>query len=270
MGATLPEDRVDEPVTVESLVSNLRALGVEAGQTLLVHGSLSSLGYVCGGASAVVDALQRAVTSEGTLVLPTHSPGNMEPSEMSSPPVPESWYETVREQMPPYRPEVTPTQGMGAIAECFRSYPGVSRSSHPQHSFAAWGADSSVVTEDPSLSYSLGEDSPLGRVYDLDSDLLYLGTTHETSTSIHLAEYRAAIDIGTRSCASAMLVDGTRKWVEWKDIDFTDEDFPDCGAAFGRECPEAFETGQVGAGEIKRIDQPALVDFAVEWLEANR
>lgn len=270
MSETLPKERSDEPVTVDAMVRDLRALGVEAGQTLLVHGSLSSLGWVCGGAPAVVDALQRAVTEAGTLVMPAHSPGNMEPSEMCSPPVPESWYQSIREEMPPYRPEVTPTQGVGAIPECFRTYPGVSRSSHPQHSFAAWGVDAAFVTEDHSLEHSLGEESPLARIYDRDGDVLYLGTTHATSTSLHLAEYRTDIDLGTRRCGSAILVDGDREWAEWEDIDFSDEDFPDCGAAFERERPEAIETGQVGAGDVKRIDQPALVDFAVEWLAENR
>ncbi|MFC6726116.1 AAC(3) family N-acetyltransferase, partial [Halobium palmae] len=48
---------VDEPVTTDSIVSDLRDLGVERGDVLLVHSSLSSLGWVSGGAPAVVDAL---------------------------------------------------------------------------------------------------------------------------------------------------------------------------------------------------------------------
>jgi len=265
-----PEERSAEPVTIASMTDDLEDLGVGGGDTVLVHTSLSSLGWVCGGAPAVVDALQRTVGEDGTIVMPTHSPGNMEPSSMSSPPVPESWYETIRDQMPPYRPAVTPTQGMGAVAECFRSCPGVIRSNHPQHSFAAWGADAGDITADHSLEYSLGEGSPLARVYERDGDVLFLGTDHATNTSIHLAEYRADLDIATKACASAMLVDGERKWVEWEDIDFTDEDFDACGAAFEREHPDAVETGTVGVAEAKRIDQPTLVDFAAEWFEQNR
>ena len=123
MSETLPEDRSSEPITVDSMASDLHALGIKAGHTLLVHGSLSSLGWVCGGAPAVIDAFQRVVGEDGTIVMPTHSAGNMDPSDMGNPPVPDSWYDTIREQMPPYRPDVTPTQGMGAIAECFRSSP---------------------------------------------------------------------------------------------------------------------------------------------------
>lgn len=270
MSETLPEDRSPEPVTVDSMASDLRDLGLEAGETVLVHGSLSALGWVCGGASAVVDALQRVVGTEGTVVMPTHSPGNMNPADMGHPPVPEAWYDTIREQMPPYRPEVTPTQGMGAIAGSFRNYPGVIRSDHPQHSFAAWGAEAEYVTEDHSLEYSLGENSPLARVYDLGGDVLFLGTGHATNTSLHLAEYRADLELGTASQESAILVEGEREWVRWADLDFTDEDFPECGAAFERQHPDAFESGTVGVGDATLLSQPALVDFAVEWFEANR
>ncbi|MFB6151077.1 MAG: aminoglycoside N(3)-acetyltransferase [Haloarculaceae archaeon] len=270
MSDPLPEERSPDPVTTESIASDLRCLGVEAGDAVLVHASLSALGWVCGGAPAVVDALQRVVGEDGTVAMPTHSPGNMDPADMEHPPVPEAWYDTVREAMPPYRPAVTPTQGMGAVAECFRSCPGVRRSDHPQVSFAARGADARFVTGGHSLDYSLGEESPLARLYDLDADVLFLGTTHATNTSLHLAEYRADLDLGTKTPGSAVLVDGNREWVRWEDVDYDDGDFPDCGAAFERDRPGAVETGTVGVGDATLLSQPALVDFAVEWFEDNR
>lgn len=270
MTNTLPEDRSPEPVTVDSMTNDLRALGVEAGQTVLVHGSLSSLGWVCGGVSAVVDTLQRIVEENGTVVMPTHSPGNRDPTDMQNPPVPDSWYGTIREQMPPYRPAVTPTQGMGTIAECFRSCPAVCRSDHPQQSFAARGANAEFVTEGHSYECSLGEESPLARVYELDGHVLFLGTSHATNTSLHLAEYRTDVDIATDTHASAVLVDGEREWIQWEDIDFDDGDFTDCGMAFEHNHPAAFNRGCVGTGDAKLFAQRPLVDFAAEWFESNR
>lgn len=270
MSGPLPEDMSPEPITVASMADDLVDLGLETVETVLVHCSMSSLGWVCGGAPAVVDALKRVVDDQGTIVMPTHSPGNRAPTEMGNPPVPDSWYDEVRHGMPPFRPELTPTQGMGAVAECFRSYPGTTRSDHPRHSFAAWGGDAEFVTEDHSLSYSLGEDSPLARVYDLDGRILFLGTSHATNTSIHLAEYRTDLELDTETHESVVMVDGERQWVEYEDLAVSDEDFPNCGAAFESAHARAVQTGSVGVGDAKLFPQAALVDFAAEWLVENR
>ncbi|MFC7229356.1 AAC(3) family N-acetyltransferase [Salinirubellus salinus] len=265
----LPVERSSEPITVESMAAALRALGVESDDCLLVHASLSSLGWVNGAAPAVVDALQRILT-DGTLVMPTHSPDVSNPEWWENPPVPEDWYATVRETMPAYRPAVTPTRGMGAVAECFRSYPGVERSAHPMHSFAAWGTDSAFVTERHPLDDSLGDDSPLARVYDRDGRVLFLGTTHATNTSLHLAEYRADLGLERESKGSAVVRDGEREWVTFEDLAIDDEDFPECGAAFEAAHPEAVSRGEVGVAECALLDQRPMVDVAVEWFEANR
>ena len=270
MGEPRPEERSPEPVTVDAMATDLRGLGVDTGDTVLVHASLSSLGWVCGGPPAVVDAVKQVVTEAGTVVMPTHSPAYMEPSNLDNPPVPDSWHESIRAQTPPYRPAVTPTQGMGAVADCFCSYPEVQRSAHPTVSFAAWGAEAALVTDGHSLENGLGEDSPLARVYDLDGRVLFLGTTHATNTSLHLAEYRADLDMGTFEQGSAVLVDGEREWVCWTELDYDDSDFPDCGAAFEAEHPDAVVSDTVGTGDAACLEQRRLVDFATDWFERNR
>jgi len=50
------------------LIKDLRALGIAAGDTLMVHSSLSSIGYVEGGPNTVIDALLEVLTSSGTLM----------------------------------------------------------------------------------------------------------------------------------------------------------------------------------------------------------
>ena len=59
--------RTKTPATVESLQAELSALGVRAGMVLLVHSSLSAMGWVCGGAVAVIIALQEVLGASGTL-----------------------------------------------------------------------------------------------------------------------------------------------------------------------------------------------------------
>lgn len=259
---------VEDPVTTDDVAEGLRGLGVEAGDTLLVHASLSELGWVCGGPQAVVDALQRVLTEEGTLAMPTHSSQYSNAEHWENPPVPDHWPEVIRETMPPYRPESTPTRGMGAISECFRDYPGVRRSRHPEVSFAAWGADAEAVVADHSFDDGLGERSPLAELYDRDADVLLLGTDWSTCTSLHLAEYRADYEKGRARNAAPVLENGSRVLVEYEDIDIDDDDFPDIGAAF--EADRDVTRGAVGAGEATLVSMPAAVDFGQAWMTENR
>jgi aminoglycoside 3-N-acetyltransferase len=260
-------ERVDEPVTVSSLAADIRDLGVGRGDTLLVHSSLNALGWVCGGAPAVVDAFLEVVTDTGTLVMPTHT-GYTDPSDWSNPPVSDGWIEQIRETMPPYRPDVTPTRAMGAIPECFRGYPDTLRSDHPAVSFTAWGADAEAIVTDHALDYGLGENSPLARLHELDGDVLLLGVGHDSNTSLHLAEHRADIPKETVTNGGPILDDGRRVWVEYENIREETEDFAELGADFEQEV--GLTKGLVGTATAKLVSQRQLVDFAVEWFEKNR
>ena len=61
-------------VTADGLAADLTALGLPAGATVLVHSSLSSLGWVCGGTPALLAALERALGPAGTVLVPTFTP----------------------------------------------------------------------------------------------------------------------------------------------------------------------------------------------------
>jgi len=268
--AVSPVDRVDEPVTPDRITADLRALGVEAGDVLLVHSSLSVVGWVPGGAHGVVEGLRDAVGPDGTLVVPTHSTQLMDPASFSNPPVPESWYEPIRATKPAYRPDVTPTRGMGAIPECLRDYGDAVRSDHPHYSFAALGADAEAITATHRLETGLGEASPLGAVYERGGSVLVLGCDPGRNTSLHLAEHRADWTQPTTESGAPVVVGGDRAWVTFEELDHDDGDFAACAAAFAEELPDSVATGTVGAADATLYDQRALVDFGEAWLSDHR
>lgn len=260
----------DMPATASSLVSDLAALGVAPGMTLLAHSSLGTLGWVSGGAPAVVLALEHALGPTGTLVMPTHSGGLSEPSHWRNPPVPEAWWETIRQTMPAFDVDLTPTRHMGAIPECFRKQTGVLRSRHPQVSFAAWGKHAERVTASHTLEFALGEGSPLARIYDLDGWVLLLGVGHANNTSLHLAEYRAGFAGKQVITAGAPIqVDGKQQWKEFKDIDTNSDDFALIGDQFDRETG-LVRSGQVAQARALLMPQRPLVDYGVKWMEKHR
>ncbi len=259
------------PATIPSLRADLAALGVVPGMVLLLHSSLSSLGWVCGGPVAVILALEEVLGTAGTLVMPTHSGALSDPAGWKDPPVPETWWDTIREEMPPYDPDLTPTRGVGTIPETFRKQSGVRRSGHPQVSFAAWGAEAARITGAHALDFGMGERSPLARVYELKGWVLLLGASHDSNTSLHLAEHRASYP-GRRIVenGTAVLVEGKRQWVKTQDVEADTSDFEAIGDSFERATAGLVRRGRVAGAEAKLMPQRALVDYAVRWMEENR
>jgi len=259
--------RTYRPYTREQLAEELSNLGIRVGDTIMVHTSLSSLGYVVGGANTVVEALMEALTPEGTLVMPTQSPYWSDPVHWDHPPVPTTWWSLLREGMPGYDTRTTPTAGMGQVPERFRTYPGVIRSDHPKNSFAAWGKEAKPIIQDHPLCNSLGEESPLARLYDKDAQVLFIGTGYATNTCFHLAEYRVPGGVEIEEGA-AVNEAGKRVWKTYRDIDHETEWFEAIGIAFEQQ--QNVRMGRVGQAECRLFSLREAVDFATEWLTQKR
>lgn len=257
------------PVTAGSLLADLRALGVHEGDVLLVHASMSKLGWVAGGPQAVVEALLSAVGATGTLVTPAQSGQLSDPAHWSNPPVPAQWHQLIRESFPAYDPYLTPTRGMGQVVECFRQHRATLRSAHPTLSFAANGPHAASILEPHALTPGLGEGSPLSRLYDMGAQVLLLGVDHTNSTALHLAEYRASWpgkQWGTDG-GPVRFGDETR-WVSYEDLELETEDFASVGEAFAGTGAE--RSGRVGLSTGRLSHLPDLVDFATDWIARHR
>lgn len=157
-------------ISQTDMVRQLRDLGVRSGTVLLVHTSFRAVRPVEGGPLGLIRALRAALGAEGTLVMPTMTDG-----------------ESV------FDPTSTLTIDMGITAELFWRQPAVVRSTHPGGSFAAQGPRAEHICQPQPLSPPHGPDSPVGRVHDLDGQVLLLGVSHGENTALHLAESLAPV-----------------------------------------------------------------------------
>ena len=131
---------------------------------------------------------------------------------------------------------------MGIIPECFRKQHATG-AAHPQYSFAAWGQHAAAITADHALAYPMGDGTPLVCLYDLDAWCCCSARARQPPAAPgrvprHVAGQR--VDGG-----APVLVDGTRQWATFEDVDLNADDFAALGDDFN--ATGAVRRGQVGA-----------------------
>jgi len=156
-----PADVIDK----SKLISDFRRLGLKPGMIVMVHSSLSSIGYVSEGADGVVDALLSAVGRKGTLVMPSFNHGGAGV----------------------YNPLTSRTTN-GAIPDAFWRREGVERSNHPSHAVAAHGPLARDLVSTHVEGGIWTEHDPIARLIRAGGYILTLGVTHTSSTAYHVAE----------------------------------------------------------------------------------
>jgi aminoglycoside N3'-acetyltransferase len=152
--------------SIAALASQLRTLGVEPGGVLLVHVGFRALGLVENGPLGLIAALREAIGPDGTLVMPSWSGDDDTPFDPASSPA---------------------DPALGVTAEHFWRQPGVKRAPH-HFAGAAIGPHADRILSDPLPLPPHGEMSPVGRVHELDGQVLLIGCLHDADTTIHLAE----------------------------------------------------------------------------------
>lgn len=183
-------------VSAEALTLQLRALGVEPGGVLLVHTSFRAVRPVEGGPEGLIRALLTAVGREGTLAMP-------------------SW---TGDGDSPFDPRTTPAApDLGVVADTFWRLPGVRRSDHLQ-AFAAAGPRAVEILRDPLPLPPHIPESPVGRIHDLDGQVLLLGVDHDADTTVHLAELLAEVPYRVPAYCT-VLRDGVPTRIEYGEND---------------------------------------------------
>ena len=152
----------------------LRRLGLKAGDSVEVHGSLSAFGHVDGGAAAVIEALLGVVECSGSIVMSAYRVG-----------APVTLTATERARGVTWKVPILPEDhddrsGMGVIADEFRrrSDTEVGRGVHRT---CAWGRDASAHTEG------------FARLVEDGGRVLLLGVGIDRCSSLHLAETTVGI-----------------------------------------------------------------------------
>ncbi|MDD3240593.1 MAG: AAC(3) family N-acetyltransferase [Lachnospira sp.] len=157
------------------LVSQIRKLGIQQGDILLVHSSMKAIGEVEGGADTVLDALTEAVCGQdaGMLVLPTHT------------------WATMTKEHDVYDPDVEPAC-VGILPNLFMKRTGVVRSLHPTHSVAAYskvdGLAKQFVSGEEKFTTPCNRNGCYGKLYDMDAKILLLGVGLNRNTYMHGVE----------------------------------------------------------------------------------
>ncbi|MFF0264529.1 AAC(3) family N-acetyltransferase [Kribbella sp. NPDC004536] len=247
-------------MTRNDIADGLRQLGLDRTSEVIVHSSLSSFGYVDGGAEAVCAALTEVC---GTVLMPAGSwdltgtpapPGLVRPRNAFW--NAETWpeFDEKLSQATSFRPDLPVDKWLGTIPETFRRTCSPARTGHPLFSYQAAG---------PAAERILGAqrpDWPLGPIEALDGDVLLIGVSHTSNTTIHLAEQHLGRSRFYRYAKSA---DGL--WVEYLNIPGDSHLFDDIEPALRPYTKEV----QIGQARVRRIPKQAVLSTTCQLIEAD-
>jgi aminoglycoside 3-N-acetyltransferase len=262
-------------ITHSQLVRDFHALGVQAGDTVMLHASVKAIGWVVGGPDVVLRALLEVLTPQGTLMMGLG--WQDDPYEI------DSWEDEAKKQaylaeMPPFDPLTSRAHAgdMSILAEYLRTTLGAVRSDKP-YSFAAIGKHAIHITADQPHNYRDGAGSPLEKLYQLNGKVLLLGAPLDTVTLIHHAENLANLpNKRVVRYRFPVLKEGETVW-EWFEefdtsngiVDYGEEEDEDYFETITKAyiAHQGIPTGKVGDATSYLLEANTLVPFAVAWME---
>lgn len=261
------------PWSVDQLTADLEALGVAAGDVVMVHASLRAIGPVEGGARGVIDALLGAIGPEGTLVMTIGARDDT------------AWVnERPEDERPallagavPFDHLVTPADpDVGVLAEVFRTDPRSTVSDHPEGRFAIAGHRASSWVADLPWDDYYGAGSVLERVVQAGGKVLRLGADPDTVTMIHYAEHLVELAPKRRVRRHRLVRHaGTTEIRVVTSLDDSDGIVDHPGEDYFATILRGYlETGRAATGTVGRarselLDAADLVAFARGWMQVH-
>jgi len=224
----------------EQLVADLKRLGLQPGDIVLVHSSLSSIGRVEGGADAVIEALLEVLGPSGTLAFPSFH-----------------WVQ-------PYDPNL-PSK-MGVISERFRTWPGVVRGVHATHPVNAIGPQAEALLKDHLKSpTSCGPETPFGRLIEFGGKILLLGVDNDRNTTMHTVEQIVEAPYLSDRDATYLDTKGKVQTIRLKLNPGPHRDFIGLDPALRRSGAQVM--GKVGNAVARLIDARKMHDLMLEGFQ---
>jgi len=179
-------------LTKTDLVRDFAALGLVAGDIVLVHSSLSSMGFVEGGPDTVIDAMLDVLGPSGTLLMPSFQSGGE--------------HDLLRRGCV-FDLRTSPSE-LGIITERFRLRSGVIRSINPTHCTAGIGAKADDILKDHQYcNVSVGRNSPYDKCARAGGKILLLGVSHGSNTTLHFVENTSGAPTVCRERFNPLVID---------------------------------------------------------------
>ncbi len=230
--------------SAREVTEQLRSLGVEPGGVLLVHTAFSRVGPIEGGPLALIEALIEAVGAAGTLVMPSMSD----------------------DDDVPFDPKVTILSLDGHRRRNLLAPREESSVATAPHAFAARGALAPRITEPHPVEVPHGLDSPVGRIHELDGQVILLGVGHDANTTVHLAENEAGMRY-LRPKHATVLESGRPVRRDYGELDHCCENFALLDGWLEAEGKQ--RRGVVGHGEARLFRARDVVSSTVPRLKAD-
>lgn len=262
----------ESTVTKQGLILDLQKLGVKAGQVIMLHASIKSVGWIVGGPDMVLEALFEILGREGTLMMYVgwdQSPYHL--AKWSS-----EKRNAVLNDLPAFQPNKSRAMRKWSIlTEYIRTWPNAFQSNHPEATIVAVGKEAEWLTKDHPFQYGYGTGSPLEKFCKLDGKVLMLGAPLSTMTVLHYAEHIA--NIPNKKIAryeAPILENGVKIWKQFEEFDTSQGivDWPKDEDYFLSIGNQFFANGHgikgnVGSAVSYNFDAKELVNFGKVWME---